>query len=240
MAEVRNTTIPLDSITVNLARLVRAGLDPADVDEYARLEKEEKIELPRIDVFKKPDTSPVEYILVDGDARCEARRKNKQTEVAATVHEGSPGDAILFAVGVANATHGRQRTPADKRKAVKLVLEQPEHANKTSREVARLCGGISHHIVEQVREELGDKGGERVDKRGRKVAAKKRKKKNAVLFDFTAVEKEIGHIVKSVDDVIEVYEEEAKRGDYRLVKQAADQLFKAWTKWAKKILKVNE
>lgn len=234
-----NATIDIDKITVNFARLVRAGVDPEKIDEYARLMKEENVEFPRVDVFKKPDTSPVEYILVEGDARTEAHKKIKKGQIAATVHEGTAEEAMDFALK-ANATHGEQRSNKDKEKVIKLALEQPHLAKLTSRELGRRCGNISHHFVERVRAELGGKDAERTDKRGRKVKAKKRKKKSAVLFDFAAIEKEIGHVAKSVDDVIEVYEAEAKSGDHRLVKQAADKLFELWTAWAKKILQVNK
>lgn len=236
-AQPWNATIPIDRITVNLARLVRAGIDPEFVDEYARLDKE-GVELPRVRVFKKEDTSPVEYILVDGDTRVEALKKNKKTDIQVTVYEGSAGDALL-AAAAANADHGRPRSAADKRKAIRLVLEQPEHAKKTSRQIAALCGGLSHHLVEEVRADMGGKDDERTDKRGRKVKAKKRKK-SAVLFDFSVIEKEIGHVAKSIDDVLEVYPDEAKKGDHRLVKQAADKLFELWTGWSKTILQVNK
>lgn len=234
----RNTTVPADKITVNLARQVRAGIDHDLVDEYARLDKE-GVELPRVDLFVKPDSQPVEYILVDGDARVEACHKNKKADaIPATVHEGTPEDAVLFAVQ-ANATHGRQRSPADKRKAVKLLMDQPGWAAKSDRAIADQCK-VSHHVVAQVREELkANTDGKRVNKKGRSFTAKKKRKKGAVLFEFTEPIKSLGNLLKTVDDVVEVYPDEKKSGDYRLVKQAGDKFFELFQAWSKRLMKIK-
>ena len=65
------------------------------------------------------------------------------------VHAGTCRDAILFSVG-ANAAHAMKRTPADKRKAVKTLLEDSEWQKWNDHEIARQCK-VSHTFVASLR-----------------------------------------------------------------------------------------
>lgn len=59
-------------------------------------------------------------------------------EVPCVVHQGGLRDAILHSVG-ANATHGLRRSNADKRRAVAILLDDPEWATWSNSEIARRC-----------------------------------------------------------------------------------------------------
>jgi len=68
------------------------------------------------------------------------------------LRKGSRRDAVLYAVG-ANATHGLRRTNEDKRKAVAVLLADPEWAAYSDRELARIAG-VSHDFVNRMRRDL--------------------------------------------------------------------------------------
>lgn len=61
-------------------------------------------------------------------------------------------DAILFSAG-ANAAHGMRRTNEDKRRAVLTLLNDPEWAGWSDREIARRCH-VGHPLVAQLRPQL--------------------------------------------------------------------------------------
>jgi hypothetical protein len=66
-----------------------------------------------------------------------------------------------------------------------------------------------------------------------------RRRKNTVLFDFPKLIKEIGAVLRGVDDVVEAYPEEKGRSDYRLVKQAGDHFFERFKTWGQRLAKVR-
>ena len=78
------------------------------------------------------------YWLADGFHRVHATRKAGLSEIEADVREGDRRDAVLFAMG-ANASHGKRRTNEDKRRAVRLLLNDPEWSQWSDREIARVC-----------------------------------------------------------------------------------------------------
>jgi hypothetical protein len=75
-----------------------------------------------------------------------------RTAIAADVRKGSRRDAILYAVG-ANEGHGLRRTPADKRKAVLTLLEDPEWSKWSSNAIAKACK-VGHRFVDDMRRSL--------------------------------------------------------------------------------------
>jgi regulator of replication initiation timing len=72
--------------------------------------------------------------------------------ITAIVKDGTLRDAKLHAAG-ANGTHGLQRTNADKRHAVTMLLSDPEWVQWSDREIARACR-VSHNLVADVRASL--------------------------------------------------------------------------------------
>jgi hypothetical protein len=79
-----------------------------------------------------------DYWLADGFHRTMAHEIAEVPNIDVVVHQGSRRDAVLHSVG-ANATHGCRRTAADKRRAVLTLLNDPEWASWSDREIARRC-----------------------------------------------------------------------------------------------------
>jgi ParB-like nuclease domain len=90
-----------------------------------------------------------DYWLADGFHRVAAAVDASITELEADVRQGTRRDAVLFSVG-ANAAHGVQRSNADKRRAVELLLNDDEWSTWADRKVAVACR-VSHTFVAKLR-----------------------------------------------------------------------------------------
>jgi hypothetical protein len=90
------------------------------------------------------------YILADGFHRVLAAREAGLSEFPAEVCAGNERDALLYSIS-ANAGHGLPRSNADKRKAVWLLLADPEWCKWSDHEIARHCG-VSYRFVGKLRQ----------------------------------------------------------------------------------------
>lgn len=104
------------------------------VEEYAAA-MVDGAEFPSVTVFY----DGTDYWLADGFHRVAAASAAGLAEINSDVRQGTRRDAVLHSVG-ANATHGMRRTNEDKRRAVRVLLEDPEWAQWSDREIARRCG----------------------------------------------------------------------------------------------------
>jgi hypothetical protein len=106
------------------------------------------------------------YWIGDGFHRIDAYEKVGRDKIHAVVREGGRRDAMLHAVG-ANATHGLPRSQEDKRRAVRLLLEDKEWGKKSDRAIAKKAA-VTDKTVAAVKRELGLDGATRVytDKHG--------------------------------------------------------------------------
>lgn len=109
----------------------RAMLDPATVEAYAEARRE-GASFPPVIVFH----DGTNHWLADGFHRTAGHEAAGDSEIAADIRQGTQRDAVLFACG-ANATHGLRRTTDDKRRAVILLLSDPEWAVWSDHEIAR-------------------------------------------------------------------------------------------------------
>lgn len=125
----------------------REKLDKEAVDEYAE-KLQDGEEFPEVQVIQDGDN----YWLWDGFHRLEAHRKAGLGVIRAKVEPGTLRDAILKSVG-ANDKHGVKRTDADKRYAVKLLLNDPEWVAKSNRWIAK-AANVGNKFVGSVREQL--------------------------------------------------------------------------------------
>lgn len=100
----------------------RAKLDEKVEADYAEL-MEDGADFPPLTVFE--DQASHGLILADGFHRLGAARRVGKTVVWAEVRPGTRRDAVLFGVG-ANAAHGPPRSRADKRRAVAILVQDPE------------------------------------------------------------------------------------------------------------------
>lgn len=112
----------------------RADIDQSTVRDYADALSTEAT-FPPVTVFHDGEA----YWLADGFHRVHAHKMLDWLEVDADVRQGTRRDAVLFSVG-ANAVHGLRRTNADKRRAVETLLNDPEWAGWSDREISRRAG----------------------------------------------------------------------------------------------------
>jgi N6-adenosine-specific RNA methylase IME4 len=165
-----NTTLPISNIIVDAGLQVRAGLSLDVVKNFTEAMRRGE-EFPPVDVFRQGEL----LRLADGFHRLEAARRAGRTTIDAEIHDGDQRAAFLFALE-ANAKHGR---PLPKRRAIALLLSDPEWSEWNNVELARRCGA-SESYVRKVREELSshkcDDGRGRLTRRGKKTYRMKRKK----------------------------------------------------------------
>jgi hypothetical protein len=137
---------------------LRVQISDEAVGEYAEAMKA-GAKFPAVTVF----FDGTNYWLADGFHRVLAARQIGLPMLEVDVRDGTPRDALLFGIG-ANANHGVRRTKADKRKAITVLLEDPEWSQWSNREIARracvdpttvlrvresLSGGDNHHLGAQ-------------------------------------------------------------------------------------------
>lgn len=89
------------------------------------------------------------YWLWDGFHRFNALKSIGIQSIDVEWRSGSLEDAQDLALS-ANARHGQALNTASKRMKVEAALEMPRHANKSDREIAKLCG-VSHTMVAVLR-----------------------------------------------------------------------------------------
>ena len=88
--------------------------------------------------------------LADGFHRCAALASISEiSEIVVDVREGSRKDALLFAAG-ANASHGLNRSQADRRASVTKLLSEPAWAKRTDAWIAK-AAAVSAPTVAKLR-----------------------------------------------------------------------------------------
>lgn len=145
------TTIPtptLDQIVIEAGTQMREIVSDV-VDEYASA-MQAGAAFPPIDVFFDGER----YILAHGFHRFSAYQKCPETIPVIKLHEGTERDAILFAVMCpSNSKHGLRTTNEEKRTKVLTLLKDSEWAKWSNRVIAEKCG-VSHKMVNEVRNSL--------------------------------------------------------------------------------------
>lgn len=150
------------------ASLMRASIVDEAIEEYA----ENLADMPPIRVTA--DENDVHW-LDDGSYRVRASLKAGKTQVACLVRPGTYLDAFEAACR-ANSTHGVRITNADKRRRVEAAISIPEHASKSNREIAKICG-VSSTTVDRIRPDVQQSGtSPKRDSLGRTIPSKKKLK----------------------------------------------------------------
>lgn len=139
--------IELEKIRTDGGTQMRVSINNDVVLEY-RDQWKAGVEFAPIDVFY----DGAEYWVADGFHRFYGAREAKRKDIPANVRQGTVRDAILFACG-ANSKHGMRRTNADKRHAVKTLLQDEEWSKWSSRVIAEKCG-VSNPFVTEVRNQV--------------------------------------------------------------------------------------
>ena len=141
--------VGLDKIGTDEKAQTRTKVNAAVVQQYAAAMAEQVAEggsrFPPVVLF----TDGTDFWLGDGFHRVLAARKAGLSEISAEVRPGTQRDALLFGIG-ANSTHGLPRNTADKRRAVQLLLADPEWSQWSDREIARRCQ-VHPHTVKRIR-----------------------------------------------------------------------------------------
>lgn len=146
-AENNLLVVPLNAIRLDGGTQIRTGIDEAVVAEYAEVLGAGR-HLPPLCVFE----DGADYWLADGFHRWHALKKIGRTEALCYGYRGSRRDALLAAVR-ANHHHGLRRTNEDKRRAVEVLLADPEWSKNANRWIAEVAG-VGPHLVQAVRDQL--------------------------------------------------------------------------------------
>jgi hypothetical protein len=123
-------------------------LDPEHIEQLRAVLQEGR-ELPPLSVVTIEDGG---LAVVDGYHRYAAYCAEERREIPYVV-VGQGEAAVLWQLARANAEHGRSRTSADKREAVKRALDAPEGADASNAAIARWCC-VSVDLVRVVREDV--------------------------------------------------------------------------------------
>lgn len=132
--------LQIELIRIDGGTQAREQMNDEAIVEYADL-MANNISFPPLNVIDDGQT----LWLSDGFHRLEAAKRNGATQILANVQRGTMVDAIL-AAAASNAGHGVRRTNSDKKRAVAMVLSLPGYADKSDREIARLCA-VTHPFV---------------------------------------------------------------------------------------------
>ena len=132
--------IDISKIKIDSKAQSRMKLCKATIDEYAEGYKE-GVKFPPVTLFYDGK----DYWLADGFHRYFGAQQAGKKVIQEDITPGTLREAILHSVG-ANASHGLPRSNADKRKAIRTLLDDPEWATLSSREIARYCN-VSHPLV---------------------------------------------------------------------------------------------
>lgn len=94
--------------------------------------------------------------VADGFHRIAAARRAGRVKLRANVRSGGKRAATLHSAG-ANASHGIQRSPADKRRAVGMLLGDPEWGAWSDKVISEACG-VTRQFVSKMRGEMTRNG----------------------------------------------------------------------------------
>ncbi len=144
--------VPRAKIGMGQSTQARVGINAEVVETYAEALRAGE-SLPPPELVRDDDDDC--FWTADGHHRILAHDKlhdNLAYEIEAMVQLGTRRDAVLLAVA-ANRDHGLQRTNADKRRAVTLLLEDAEWREWSDRGIARRCN-VGHSLVAEVRHHL--------------------------------------------------------------------------------------
>ena len=129
----------------------RQGNNEATVEEYTAAMHEERWQWHQgnaLTVFY----DGTDYWLGDGFHRIESATRAGLLSVPCDVRAGGRREAVLHACG-ANASHGLRRTREDVRRAIDILLRDPEWGQWSDREIARRVG-CDHKTVSSCRSGL--------------------------------------------------------------------------------------
>jgi hypothetical protein len=138
--------VSIDSIRIDGGTQTRELINETAVAQYTEDLLNGCI-FPPIEIFD----DGVHKWLVDGFHRLFAHKRADYKEIGVNVHQGTLRDAQFYALGV-NDKHGLQRTNADKRKAVKIALDDLEWQDLSDIKLGKICN-VSPTFVAKCKKE---------------------------------------------------------------------------------------
>jgi ParB-like chromosome segregation protein Spo0J len=186
--------LPLAQIDLDKRAQPRVSMNQDVVNEYAR-DIDEGAVFPPITVFY----DGTQHWLADGFHRYQAHQQTGADTVMAEVREGTLKDAILHSVS-ANARHGLRRSNEDKRRAVRVMLEDDEWRMYSDTEIAARCR-VSRPLVAALRKEETSHPAELQDRRIVKRGGKSYRM-DLTKMRRTREETESGHRAEDPDRVV--------------------------------------
>lgn len=135
--------VSISEIRIDGGTQSRACINEQAVADYAEA-MQGGAEFPPVVAFFDGAT----YWLADGFHRYQACKRAGLDSIAADVRQGTQRDAILYSVG-ANASHGLRRTNDDKKRAVLVLLNDPEWSKWPQTKIAQACG-VSQPFVSRL------------------------------------------------------------------------------------------
>lgn len=123
--------------------------DKTVIREYME-QMEAGAKFPPIVVYGVDGAPP--YVVADGFHRINAAMNLKHKTILADIRDGDVRAAVLYSAS-ANAQHGLRRNNIEKRRAVELLLEDPEWSQWSDNMIAEHCA-VSHPLVAAVRADL--------------------------------------------------------------------------------------
>ena len=151
--------IQLQKIRLDGGTQPREEIDDALVQHYTEILLEGKDKFPPIDLFFDGKS----YWPSDGFHRYHAHKRAGFLDIEANVSTGTKRDAFLACLK-ANGKHGKPRTPEERRRVIRMALDDVELGNKTDVEIAIICD-VSAMTVGRVRKAMGLEVNIRVDKK---------------------------------------------------------------------------
>ncbi len=154
--------VSIEAIIVDATVQSRTAIDEATVDAYAEA-MQNGAKFPAVVVFGMGKVADG-FILADGFHRVAGAGRAGLSQILADVHGIGTLEGDLPAIArqharlhaaSANMTHGLRRTNADKRRAVAMVLDNPDARRWGDRRIAKHCG-VHHELVGVVRASLAD------------------------------------------------------------------------------------
>lgn len=142
------------------------GLSIAEIRRDGGTQPREKLDLNHIATLSEAiedgaELDPVivfydgsDYWLADGFHRCKASEESGLEDIPVVIHQGTRRDAILYSVG-ANAEHkaAKPRSRADKRRAVTMLLNDPDWSKWSNYQIAQACK-VNEKTVRNIRVSL--------------------------------------------------------------------------------------
>ena len=138
--------VSIDSIRIDGGTQTRELINETAVAQYTE-DLLNGCKFPPIEIFD----DGVNKWLVDGFHRLFSHKRADFTEIEVNVHQGTLRDAQLYALGV-NDKHGLQRTNADKRKAVRIALDDLEWQDLSDIKLGKICN-VSPTFVAKCKKE---------------------------------------------------------------------------------------